>query len=180
MEPRARTTSGTEKHPRRWLLLLLPPFLVGMALSPVLAIAPATAPVVGPAAAGPRPARDTLPSPPGMTPSIRELLHQRMARHSEDMSQLLSRVLLLKYDEVVTTAERIATAQPLVRPLPGDAESPALPERFYLLQEELRQRARAVSEAARARDDQAMTRSFGQLTETCVSCHVAFRGKPAR
>ena len=35
-------------------------------------------------------------------------------------------------------------------------------------------------EAARARDDQAMTRSFGQLTETCVSCHVAFRGKSAR
>lgn len=123
-------------------------------------------------------------SPPGyLDQGLYELLHRRMQRHGADMTVLLNQVLLLRYAEVVVSAEHIATTPPLQKPGPGDMNDVEahLPERFFLLQDQLGVEARNVTEAARARDDARLAAAFGRLTESCVSCHAVFRaGEPRR
>lgn len=126
-----------------------------------------------PAAEGPG-----LQAPKDLSPVLRELLHRRMEQHGVDMTLLSTRVILLRYDEVISVADRIAAAPRLLRGQPGDGEDlgARLPPRIFLLDEELRERARRLSDAARARDDAALGRSFGLVAETCVACHSAYRG----
>ncbi|MBZ4415367.1 cytochrome c [Myxococcus sp. RHSTA-1-4] len=73
-------------------------------------------------------------------------------------------------------AARIVNEPRIARPVPGgeDELNALLPERFFALQDEARNRAQAVQEAAQKRDDAALAESFGRLTETCVSCHSVY------
>ena len=114
------------------------------------------------------------------TGPLRELLHRRMEQHGIDMTRLVERVVLLRYDEIVALAERIASAPRLLKPEPGDGEDLAarLPPRIFLLDDELRDRARRLSDAARARDHALIGKSFGLVAESCVMCHAAYRGAP--
>jgi hypothetical protein len=122
-----------------------------------------------------------LDPPERLSPLLRELLHKRMERHGADMSQLVSQVVLLRYDAIVPLSEHIVREPQLARPLPGEMDqlNAQLPSRFFTFQEELRERARQLTDAARARDDKALAGAFGRLTESCVACHAAYRSDPA-
>ncbi|MDC0710020.1 hypothetical protein POL68_16210 [Stigmatella sp. ncwal1] len=135
----------------------------------------------------PAPAKKAKPQAPGVpTPSLakpdylpeqaRGLLRQKMERHGQDARDLMFGVTLLQYDIARAAAQRISSEPRLVRPLPGgEGElNSLLPERFFLLQDEARLRARAVSEAAEKRDDKALAEGYGRLVETCVACHSAY------
>lgn len=130
-------------------------------------------------AGGPRTPGDSaarLPEPDYLLPLARKVLRERMERHGRDMPQLLWSVVLLQRDVAAETADRIAKEPRVSRPPPGDDSTlnRALPERFFVLQEHLRQRAQALSEAAKGKDDSALASAFSQLTETCVACHSAY------
>ena len=117
-----------------------------------------------------------LPDPGYLPDELRPVLRNRMKRHGDDMVQLVLAVTLLKRDLVKASADRIASEPRFARPIVGsnDALNNALPERFFTLQAEVAERARALSVAAARRDDHALASAFGRLTETCVACHSAF------
>lgn len=117
-----------------------------------------------------------LPEPDYLLPLARKVLHQRMERHGRDMPQLLFSVVLLQRDVAAETATRIANEPRIPRAPPGDDSvlNRALPERFFVLQADLRERAKALSDAAKNKDDKALARAFSLLTETCVACHSAY------
>ncbi|MFZ5469106.1 MAG: cytochrome c [Myxococcota bacterium] len=113
---------------------------------------------------------DYLPEP------ARMVVKKKMARHGQDVSELLFAVTLLRYDQAADAAMRIASEPRFVRPIVGGEGdlNAALPERFFVLQDEARTRAQALARAAKAKDDRALAQSFGRLTETCVGCHSAY------
>lgn len=117
-----------------------------------------------------------LPEPDYLLPLARRVLNERMKRHGHDMPQLMLSVVLLQRDVAAEAAKRIANEPLVMRPPPGDDSllNSALPPRFFVLQDELRQRAKALSDAADQKDDKALAVAFGQLTETCVACHSAY------
>jgi hypothetical protein len=117
-----------------------------------------------------------LPAPDYLPESARTLLRKKMARHGQDARDLMFGVTLLRYDLARATAERIAAEPRLERPQAGAEDEPAafLPERFFVLQDELRRRAQAVATAAGKKDDPALAESYGLLMQTCVSCHSAY------
>jgi hypothetical protein len=117
-----------------------------------------------------------LPQPDYLPDLARKLLRERMSRHGDDMQQLLMAVTLLERERVKAIATDIANEPRLVRPMPGDEDAlnAALPAQLFVLQDELRLRAKALATAADKPNDPALATSFGRLTETCVACHSAF------
>jgi len=145
----------------------------------------AAAPVRG----SPKAERVTAPSqeasrllrePDYLSEVARVFLHQKMQRHGKEMEQLIRAVILLRYPLVDENATAIASEPILARPIAGgeDDLNAALPERFFVLQGELRARARALANAARARDDSQLGQVFGQMTESSVECHSVHTRKP--
>jgi|CXWL01.1.fsa_nt_gi hypothetical protein len=122
------------------------------------------------------PPRPRLAEPTYLPTLARAMLRKRMERHGHDMPRLMLSVVLLQRDVAKELSQTIASEPRFVRPRPGDGAdlNHALPERFFVLQEELRQRAKAVSEAAGKADDKALGEAFGQMTQTCVACHSAY------
>lgn len=122
--------------------------------------------------------KTSLPAPDYLPAEARATLRKKMTRHGQAMTDLMLGVMLLQYDAASAAASRIVNEPRIARPVPGEeGESELnalLPERFFVLQDEARNRAQAVQEAARKRDDAALAESFGRLTETCVSCHSAY------
>jgi hypothetical protein len=121
-----------------------------------------------------------LAVPPGTEPlsdAARALLHKKMGRHGLDARDLMYGVTLLRYDVARAAAQRIASEPRLVRPEPGseDDQNNVLPERFYLLQGEVRMRAQAIVTAADQRNDKLLAENYGLLVQTCVACHSAYR-----
>ncbi len=115
------------------------------------------------------------PPPPALDAVVRGLLKKRMQGHGRDQTRLVTAVTLLERDLVNPSPRRAA------EPRFGAAEgwrsgraNSALPERFFVLQEALQLRARALAEAADKKDDVGVAKSFGQLVETCVTRHSAF------
>src|SRR2546423_10700977 len=100
-----------------------------------------------------------------------------MASHAGDMGQLMSAIMLLHYDEIHERAEDIAQDARFARPLTGDASelNSALPERFFVLQEDLRAQAGALAAAAAKANAFAVADAYGRLSETCVRCHATYR-----
>jgi hypothetical protein len=116
--------------------------------------------------------------PPVDFPQLaRGALHARMQRHGKDMSVLVNAVVLLNRSVIRELATDIADEPRLTRPTPDamDALNAALPERFFVLQDELRVHAKALAEAATSADDDALAKSFGRMTQTCVTCHATFQ-----
>ncbi len=121
-------------------------------------------------------AKKSLGAPTYLGPIARQLLKQRMARHGRDMMALVQSVLFLDRDTVQRLAGEIATEPRLTRPIAGgeDDLNASLPDRFFVLQDELRSRAQALLEVSKKGDDAAMASRLGELTQTCVACHSAY------
>ena len=117
------------------------------------------------------PVEDPLPA------LARGLLKKRMEGHGRQQTRLVMAVTLLQRDVVKVLANDIAAEPRLVRPRAGalDELNSALPERFFVFQDSLRDRAKALAAAAEQRDDVGLAKSFGELVEACVSCHSSFR-----
>ncbi|HYI02031.1 hypothetical protein [Hyalangium sp.] len=117
-----------------------------------------------------------LPTPNYIPEAARPLLRKKMERHGEDARDLMFGVTLLQYDAAKAAAQRISSEPRLVRPIVGgeDDLNTLLPERFFVLQDEARNRAQAVATAADKKDDKALAESYGRLVETCVACHSAY------
>lgn len=115
-------------------------------------------------------------APPVLNELARQLLRRRMERHGRDLNQLSSGVVLLRREVVLAVAQTISSEPRITRPLPDsrDELNGALPERFFVLQDEVRERAKALTEAAKNRDDAAVAEAYGRTIQTCVACHVSF------
>jgi cytochrome c556 len=114
---------------------------------------------------------EDLPDP------ARSILRSRMAFHAQDMGALTWATTVLRYDLVKEKATAIASDATLARPLTGDATelNSALPEKFFVLQDELRMAARTLAVAAAANDASSVAAAYGRLSETCVKCHATYR-----
>ncbi|MFT3843049.1 MAG: hypothetical protein QM723_39030 [Myxococcaceae bacterium] len=116
-------------------------------------------------------------TPPSYLPEMaREYLHRRMERHGRDMQELMFSVVLLTREVARDCATRIATEPRLARPEQSDEDTlnRALPPRFFVLQDELRDRAKKVADAATTGTDQQLGAAYAKLTETCIACHSVY------
>lgn len=122
------------------------------------------------------PEESKLETPDYLPPLARSVLHNRMQRHGRDQARLVTAVTLIQRDVVASIADDIAAEPRLVRPRSEGADelNSALPERFFVLQDALRLRAKDLSGAAKAKDDVALAKAFGQMVEICVSCHSTY------
>lgn len=122
------------------------------------------------------PPRRALRAPEHVPELARQMLRRRMGRHALDVTDLFYAVLFLEHGDAQALAARVKSEPKLARPRAGDDDTVnvALPERFFVLQDELKSRAAAVELAAKARDDAKLAKAFGALTETCVACHSAY------
>lgn len=143
--------------------------------APLLGAEPAVAPTVTKKKAPP-PVKKGLEAPAYLSPLARQLLKTRMQRHGADTLALLQSVLLLDHPTVQRLATEVATEPRLTRPIAGgeDDLNAALPERFFVLQDELRSRALDLAEAAKKPDNAQLSDRLGELTKTCVSCHATY------
>jgi cytochrome c556 len=118
------------------------------------------------------------PGPPEpLSPAARALLKERMASHAEDMSDLVSGIMLLEYSRIITRADKIVSDVNLSRPTTQDATelNASIPEKFFVRQDELKAAARALGEAARSGNPYRVAEAYGHVSETCVRCHADFR-----
>ncbi|MEY4543968.1 MAG: hypothetical protein RL685_163 [Pseudomonadota bacterium] len=146
------------------------------AAAPEGSITSATPPRESLAATSPDEEQPTLPAPDWLPTEAREVLSSRMQRHGEEMMLLLVSVMTLQHPDTEILAEHIAAEPRLGRPAKGETGtiSAMLPPRFFELQDELQVRARAMAEMARTSDPSRIVRAYGQLAETCVSCHSVY------
>jgi len=121
------------------------------------------------------PARLAPPEP--LSATARSLLKARMASHAHDMGDLVSSIMLLHYPSIQEGALRIAGDTSLSRPLSEDATelNAALPEKFFLYQDELRLEAKTLAEAAQRQHPFDVADSYGHLSQVCVRCHATYR-----
>lgn len=126
--------------------------------------------------------REELGRPEYLSDLARQILRRRMERHGKDMTHLMTGVVLLKREVVETLSQSIASEPRITRPLPDsrDELNAALPEKFFVLQDELRERAKTLAEASRSKDDKQLGEAFSRLTQTCIACHSAFLNPPKR
>jgi len=147
------------------------------AATPEASVAAATpaSPALAPTASAHAPAA-SLPDPDWLPSEAKEMLSARMDRHGEEMMLLLQCVMTLQHGETELLAEQVAAEPQLGRPSPGEKGtlSALLTVRFFTLQEQLVERAHAVAAAARDNDNGRIVRAYGQLAETCVSCHTVY------
>jgi hypothetical protein len=123
-----------------------------------------------------------LREPTWLPPEGREMLAARMHRHAQDMMFLVASVVLLNHDVAAELSDGIADEPRLGRPAAGEQDTlnALLPARFFELEDELRERSRAVAVAAKSKDDARLAKAYGQLVETCVSCHAVYlQDRPA-
>lgn len=145
------------------------------ALIVALVLLSGSAPAAEPKKA-PAPAKKGLVAPAYLGPMARQLLKRRMARHGRDMMALVQAVLFLDRETTQRLAGELAAEPRLTRPIVGgeDDLNASLPERFFVLQDELRSRALGLAESAKGQDDAALAARLGELTQTCVACHSAY------
>jgi hypothetical protein len=124
------------------------------------------------------PARVTprLPKPEWLPEEVRDMLGQRMQRHGRTMMFLLMDVVTLSHEEAAEEADAIAAEPRFGRPAPGEQGtiSALLPARFFDLEDQLQAQAHELSRAARANDDKRLVAAYGQLTQSCVGCHMVY------
>jgi hypothetical protein len=120
---------------------------------------------------------ERLDPPQHLPASARGMLRTLMASHARDMADLMSAIMVLHYDQIADRAGAVAADARFARPLTGDASelNSSLPERFFLLQDELRARAGVLARAGADRKALAVADAYGRLSETCVNCHATYR-----
>jgi len=133
-----------------------------------------------PAKKAPPPPKDpsapALKTPDYLSELARQLLRERMGRHGKDVSRLVQAVVLLERDVAKDLAQSMAAEPRITRPTPGttDELNSALPEQFFVRQDELRERAKALVAAAQGKSDDELAARLGDLMRTCVGCHSAY------
>lgn len=126
----------------------------------------------------PRPvAKEQLASPAAIPPAMLAIIKRKMGRHDVQMKTLMTRVLLLDDDGVARAAGEIFDEPSLGRPLAGDELNGLLPERFFVLQDELRAQARRLVAASGRHDRAAVADEFATLSKTCIKCHEVYLGQ---
>jgi hypothetical protein len=117
-----------------------------------------------------------LPVPERLSAIARAALSERMSDHRILMDRLIDQVVLLDFDQVRATADRILRVPRLARPIEGDATelNSLLPDRFFVLDQELATRCQALRGAAAAHDAAALGGAFGHVAATCVACHESY------
>ena len=113
---------------------------------------------------------------PPLSLVARALVHQKMANHSKQMTELVWAVVLLDYRRTVDLAKALALEPRIARPTSGDATelNAALAPRFFDLQDQPRAKAQQLEVAAQMRDPSGVARAYGGVAETCVACHDAY------
>jgi hypothetical protein len=119
-------------------------------------------------------ARDELAAPGSIPPAALTVLRTKMGHHQAQMTTLLHEVLLLNDDGIARAAGEIFDEPALARPLLGDELNALLPERFFTLQNDVRERARALVAASGRHDRAAVAQEFGSLSKGCVACHEVY------
>ena len=119
-------------------------------------------------------ARDELPASTALPPAARQVVRSRMGRHEAQMKALVSRVVLLDNDGVARVGGEIFDEPTIARPIAGDELNGLIPERFFVLQDELRARARQLVVATQKHDSDAVAAEFAALAKSCVGCHQVF------
>jgi cytochrome c556 len=112
-----------------------------------------------------------------LSPAARALLKSRMASHARDMNDLVLAIMTLDYLRIEQRGDQIADDVSLSRPVTNDATelNAALPEKFFVHQDKLKLEARALADAARARNPYRVAEQYGRLSEGCVRCHADYR-----
>ena len=105
---------------------------------------------------------------------VRTFLKLKMKDHARQMQDLSIAVAVVNLGGVQRLAQDIAN-QPRLDPSTGAAAK--LPARFFELQDELRKRAQALSDTGKANEMSGSLEKFGQVVETCMSCHAAFKAQ---
>jgi len=123
----------------------------------------------------PRPtAHELLPEPASLPPAARQVIKSKMGRHDTQMRRLVSSVIVLDEDGVARVAGEIFDEPALARPVAGDELNGMLPERFFVLQDDLKSRARALVIATQQHNRVALADEFAALTKSCVACHDTY------
>lgn len=123
----------------------------------------------------PRPTAVERLAEPASIPAIaRQALRAKMARHEVQMRTLVSRVVMLDDDGIARAAGEIFDEPALARPIAGDELNGLLPARFFVLQDELKERSRRLVAASTSRNHTAMADEFAALAKSCVSCHEIY------
>jgi len=127
----------------------------------------------------PRQLRDDrhLVAPEKIPTMARAALKTRMQHHGKTVDALVWAVLLRDDPEIEAAATDVLAEAPLSRPLTDDATelNALLPERFFTLQDQLRTEAQSLKAAAQAHNRGQVSIAYGQLSQTCVSCHQVYR-----
>ncbi|MHB8417617.1 MAG: cytochrome c [Myxococcales bacterium] len=146
------------------------------ALAALLSVSAAGQPPEAPSQVTPQRPAPHLEAPGNLPLAARNALALRMANHANDLEWLLAAALTLNHALAEQAATEIASTPRFGRPLPGDLQSlnALLPKRFFELQDQLAQRARAVAKAARTHDDRALAAAMGRMTSTCIECHSVY------
>jgi cytochrome c556 len=116
--------------------------------------------------------------PPEYLPGeARAVLRTRMATHAQEMGNLVSAIMVLRYEEIAERSTAIAQDARFARPLSGDATelNSALPQKFFDYERELRVWAGALTTAAEQTDALAVANAYGELSAVCVRCHATYR-----
>jgi hypothetical protein len=119
-------------------------------------------------------AKDELAVPATIPPAMLGILKTKMVRHNAQMNALMSRIVLLDDAGVAHAAGELLEEPSLARPVTGDELNGVLPERFYTLQEEVRNRARQLVNASTRHDRVAVADEFAALARACVTCHEIY------
>jgi cytochrome c556 len=122
-------------------------------------------------------APNRLRPPDQLSETARAILKTHMAFHARDMGALMSEIMVLRYDEIREGAQRIVGDASLSRPLSDDASelNSALPEKFFLYQDNLRLESKTLAEAAGRHNPFDVADSYGRLSQVCVRCHATYR-----
>jgi cytochrome c556 len=141
----------------------------------MLAVALGSAMIVSMAVAGEAPERH-LPEAGYLPAAARMLLHAEMQRHGGQMRSLMWSTVTFDFDATAATARAIVAEPRIARPTTHDATqlNSLLPERFFALQDQLRERAAELATAAAAHDRTAIDAAYVQVERTCVACHESY------
>jgi cytochrome c' len=160
----------------KWIALSLSTVLAGGLACATTSTASKSPDSAGNAASSSSRPAPKLQPPDWLPVQAREMLAARMQRHGEEMMYLTAMVLTLNHEGAAHLAEHIAEEPRIGRPTSEERGtiSELLPERFFDLQDELNDRAKAMASAARTGANDKMVQAYGRLTQTCVSCHEAY------
>lgn len=120
------------------------------------------------------PTHAVLPAPVAIPPLARQIVKSKMGRHEAQMQALMSKVVLLDTDGIARLAGEIYDEPALARPVEGDELNGVLPEKFFVLQDELRARAKRLVLATQAGNHARIADEFAGLAKGCVTCHQVY------